>query len=157
MAAATGGGAGVAKRCYLELSRECSLLFGWWCPRFLRHLLRLCRRPVATVPPPLFGLWSYVVHGEPPPPPATPHCHRPVAAAAPAALLPALLGGGFGHDDVVVHGPFAPRDRSSCLAVRCVLCCNTQWEWCWILGCFYLNLFALVCLFLISKTYIDVQ
>ena len=32
MAAATGGGSGVAKRCYLELSRECSLLFGWWCP-----------------------------------------------------------------------------------------------------------------------------
>jgi hypothetical protein len=31
-APATGGGAGVAKRCYLELSRECSLLFGWWCP-----------------------------------------------------------------------------------------------------------------------------
>ena len=27
-AAVTGDGAGVAKRCYLELSRECSLLFG---------------------------------------------------------------------------------------------------------------------------------
>ena len=48
MAAATGGGAGVAKRCYLELSRECSLLFGWWCPRFLRHLLRLCHRAAAA-------------------------------------------------------------------------------------------------------------
>ena len=32
MTAATGDDSGVAKRCYLELSRECSLLFGWWCP-----------------------------------------------------------------------------------------------------------------------------